>query len=291
MTPPCPQQTCPNFRRKTFIVRDGRFYRQSEARLIQRFRCKSCGKRFSHATGSLELHQKKRRVNLRLRELLCSGVSMRRCARLLNIHRTTVERKLAYLARKAELSQAAFMASLKGQVQHLQFDDLITSEHSKLKPLTVSLAVDATRRRILGVEVESLAAFGTMAEVSRKKYGRRTTRHIEGLRRLFSTIAPVVSPHALVESDEHTNYPPIVAHFLPGRTHQRYPGGRGAIVGQGELKKLRFDPLFTLNHTCAMLRANINRLIRKTWCTTKRPEMLQRHLIIYVDFHNQTYLK
>jgi transposase-like protein len=291
MTPHCPNQACPDFRCKTFVVRDGRFYRQSEARFIQRFRCQTCGKRFSHATGTLELHQKKRRVNSRLRELLCSGVSMRRCARLLNIHRTTVERKLVYLARKAELSQQAFLASIKGQVKQLQFDDLITSEHSKLKPLTVSLAVDAERRWILGVEVESLAAFGTQAELSRKKYGRRPTRHIEGLRRLFTRIVPTIAASALVESDEHKNYPPIVAQFLPGRTHQSYPGGRGAIVGQGELKKLRFDPLFTLNHTCAMLRANINRLIRKTWCTTKRPEMLQRHLMIYVDYHNQVYLK
>ena len=216
---------------------------------------------------------------------------MRRCARLLNIHRTTVERKLVYLARKAELSQQAFLASIKGQVNQLQFDDLITSEHSKLKPLTVSLAVDAERRWILGVEVESLAAFGTLAELSRKKYGRRPTRHLEALQRLFTNIAPTIAPRALVESDEHTNYPPVVASFLPGRIHQRYPGGRGAIVGQGELKKLRFDPIFTLNHTCAMLRANINRLIRKTWCTTKKAEMLQRHLMIYLDFHNQVYLK
>ena len=216
---------------------------------------------------------------------------MRRCARVLNIHRTTVERKLDYLARKAELSQKAFLASIKGKVQHLQFDDLITSEHSKLKPLTVTLAVDAERRWILGAEVESLAAFGNLAELSRKKYGRRPTRHLEALQRLFTNITPTIAPHALVESDEHTNYPPVVARFLPGCTHQRYPGGRGAVVGQGELKKLRFDPLFTLNHSCAMLRANINRLIRKTWCTTKKPVMLQRHIMIYVDFHNQVYLK
>ena len=82
-----------------------------------------------------------------------------------------------------------------------------------------------------------------------------------------------------------------MARYLPGRDYRQYPGGRGAIAGQGELKKKKHDPLFILNHTCAMLRGCINRLIRRTWCTTKRPRRLQMHLDLYVDFHNRTYLK
>ena len=62
------------------------------------------------------------------------------------------------------------------------------------------------------------------------------------------------------------------------------------MTGQGELKKLRFDPLFALNHTCAMLRANINRLFRRTWCTTKKKECLEDHLAVYMDFHNRVLL-
>jgi len=38
-------------------------------------------------------------------------------------------------------------------------------------------------------------------------------------------------------------------------THRTVKGRRGSIAGQGELKKIGFDPLFSLNHTCAMLRA------------------------------------
>jgi hypothetical protein len=36
-----------------------------------------------------------------------------------------------------------------------------------------------------------------------------------------------------------------------------------------------------------MLRANINRLFRRTWCTTKKPERLEQHLAVYMDFHNR----
>ncbi|MBD67124.1 MAG: hypothetical protein CME62_18130, partial [Halobacteriovoraceae bacterium] len=61
---------------------------------------------------------------------------------------------------------------------------------------------------------------------------------------------------------------------------------RGCIAGQGELKKLRRDPLFALNHTCAMLRDNISRLVRKSWCVSQSIEKLQLHLDLYMKFHN-----
>ena len=63
------------------------------------------------------------------------------------------------------------------------------------------------------------------------------------------------------------------------------------MAGQGELKKVAFDPLFLINHTCATLRANINRLIRKTWCTTKDPQRLKDHLDVFIYFYNEELLK
>jgi hypothetical protein len=35
----------------------------------------------------------------------------------------------------------------------------------------------------------------------------------------------------------------------------------------------------------------VNRLIRRTWCTTKKRERLKDHLDIYVQFHNEVLLK
>jgi hypothetical protein len=34
-----------------------------------------------------------------------------------------------------------------------------------------------------------------------------------------------------------------------------------------------------------MFRANINRLVRRTWCTTKTLESLENHLMIFVDYY------
>lgn len=216
---------------------------------------------------------------------------MRRAALNLQIHRTTVERKFCYLAKKASRANNDFRRKKKNKVVHLQFDDLITIEHTKMKPLTITLAVDARTRQILGARVARIGAFGLLAERSRRKYGKRPNRHKQALTTLFKQIAPTVSPIALIESDEHKRYPEIVAQFLPNREYKQYKGGRGCIAGQGELKKLKFDPLFILNHSCAILRANINRLIRRTWCTTKRPRCLQMHLEIFIEYYNSTYLR
>lgn len=198
---------------------------------------------------------------------------------------------MRYLARKARLKNKKFLKSQEAKVVHLQFDDLITIEHTKMKPLTISLAVNAKTRHILGAKVARIGAFGHLAEKSRKKYGTRPNRHLTALHSLFSEISPTVAAGALVESDEHKRYAAIVSKFLNGREYKQYKGGRGCIAGQGELKKLGFDPLFALNHTCAMLRYCVNRLARKTWCTTKKPGRLQMHLEIFIDHYNSVYLK
>ena len=111
---------------------------------------------------------------------------MRRAAIILNIHRKTVKRKMDFLAERARERHDFFLDSLKKDlVDHLQFDDLITTEHTKLKPLSISIAVDAKRRFILGAEVSVIPAFGLLAKFSRKKYGRRSNGHKKGLSRLF----------------------------------------------------------------------------------------------------------
>ncbi len=172
------------------------------------------------------------------------------------------------------------------KVYEMQFDDLETFEHTKLKPLSVTLAVEKNSRIILGFEVSQMPAKGVLALKSVKKYGRRKDLRPVARDALFSKIKMKVSEIATIESDSNPHYINDVKKHFPNAYHKTYLGGRSSIVGQGELKKLTFDPLFSLNHTCAMFRANINRLIRKTWCTTKKIENLARHIEIYMYFHN-----
>ena len=283
MLPGCPNTRCPSPQPR----KNGTYYRTSDAKSVQRWVCRGCQRHFSAATFQAAYRQNKRRVNPEVAKLLSSGVSQRRIALLLSIHRITVARKLAFLAQAAELGHESWLATLP-KVSEVEFDDLITLEHTKCKPLAVSLAVEAVTRRILGFEVSTIPASGPLAALSRKKYGIRPNRRPHGLQRLFDKIRNALDAKVSFRSDED---PLMVRRNFPGAAHHRSPGGRGCVTGQGELKKLRYDPLFSLNHTCAMLRANINRLFRRTWCTTKKADCLRRHLAVYVEFHNTVLLK
>lgn len=258
--------------------------------MIQRYRCKYCGTRFSNATFSELYRQKKRRINTPLLQLLSSSISMRRSALLLGVHRKTVERKLPFLAKRARRLNDLSLQKLKGRVFNIQIDDLITKENSKLKPLSVTLVVDENRRTILAVEVSQIPSFGHLAKFATRKYGHRKDEHFEGLTRVFEKIAPIVSSEVVVKSDEHKRYPAYISAYLPKAKHITFKSERGCVAGQGELKKVHFDPLFVVNHTCALLRANVNRLVRKTWCTTKDPDRLKDHLDIFIYFYNETLL-
>ena len=269
----------------TDFVLFGKFYRNSDSEWVQRYRCLKCKSSFSSATFNACFRQKKRNKNEILRKLLCSGVSQRRAARILSLHRVTVSRKFAFLALEAMFHFRS------GNVMHskakvIEFDDLETFEHTKCKPLSVTLAVESGTRRILGVEVSEMPARGLLVKKA-KKYGRRLDCRYQARERLFGWIKDLVEPGAVIKSDSNPHYGPSVAKHFPESPHKRYEGKRGSLGGQGELKKVRFDPLFSLNHTCAKLRADINRLFRRTWCTTKRKNQLYAHLILYANYHNQ----
>ena len=268
------------------IVRNGYFLRKSDGQLIQKFRCRDCNRDFSDATFSLCVNQNKRHVNSALANLLCSGVSQRRLAMLYGLSRTTVARKLVFMGTHIRNSFDRIADTARSRVVHMQFDDLETFEHSKLKPLSVTIAVEATTRKILGFEVSSMPAKGKLAKLSREKYGQRADGRKQARARLFQKISKLVLETALIRSDMNPHYGPDVKAFFPNAIHKPTKGQRGCVTGQGELKSGGYDPIFSLNHTYASARANMNRLFRRTWCTTKKSERLELHLALYAAFHN-----
>ena len=268
------------------VKKHGRFRRSSDCRSIQRFMCKRCDKSFSLALNDPAYNHKKRRVNYPIKTALASCMSQRRIALLMHVSRTTVARKLRYWGDLCRQQQRDFLEAHSQRITQLQFDELQTIEHSKCKPLSVAVAVSENDRKILGIEVSSMPATGHLAVISRKKYGKRPDHRREGLRQLFRQILSSVSPNLHISSDEHPYYKPIVDDLFPNAVYTQSKGEKAAITGQGELKKKHRDPLFSINHTLAMLRANINRLVRRTWCTTKKPQRLADHLAIYMNVHN-----
>ena len=114
---------------------------------------------------------------------------------------------------------------------------------------------------------------------------------MEGLQALFTKISPLLAQNACIYSDKHLFYVSVIKQQCPHARHIQTKGEKSTVEGQGELKKGCKDPLFYINQPLAMLRANINRLIRKTWCTTKYIDRLRDHLAIYMSAHNSVLTK
>jgi transposase-like protein len=279
--------------RKRHIVRKGRFFRKDDSKWIARFKCLRCKRSFSNARFSDCYRQKKRRINPEIDFLFSSWVSQRRISRRLKIDLKTVARKLVFLGSVAKRERLEYLKTLSqdgSQIEECQFDELETFEKTKCLPLSVPLVIGSGKKhkqRILSFRVASMPAKGMLAEISRKKYGRRKDERRREVKALFEELGSVLSPDVKITTDQNPKYPGWIQAQFPKARHVTTKGRRGCSTGFGELKRIGFDPLFSLNHSCAMLRANINRLARKTWYTTKRADRLEAHLEIYVRYHNR----
>ncbi len=266
-------------------VRHGRFYRKDDAQTIQRYRCKACGKCYSSATYTPTYRHKRRRLNRLVEIDIVFGTGQRDIARKHGCARKTVARKITFLAEQARLKVAAWLAE-QPLFGHVQWDELITFEHSRLKPLSVAVMVAVGHRTILGFGVAPIPASGLIAKRAAEKYGKRPDRSGPMRKRLLKKLTPSLQPNVFIESDEHARYKSEIEKALPKSSHKQYPSVQGSLTGQGELKRTQFDPLFTIDHTLAMLRDNIKRLSRRNWCTTKKPKVLADILTIYMHHHN-----
>lgn len=267
-------------------VRDGFYSRADDSKFIQRWQCKKCGKKFSSATFKPTYRQKKRRINATVRFCLASNMCQRDIAELVGVDVKTIAARLIWQARLSRAKNNRYIDALikqHGPIKCVQFDDLLTFEHTNCKPLTVPIAIIDGMRVPLGFGVASIPANGALAAISRKRYGKRPDNSRATREGLFEQLKLILPPDVHFKTDGHDHYRTLIKKHFPNATHAVFKSEKGCVVGQGELKKKRFDPLFSVNHSFATLRAKVNRLNRRTWCTTKLPARLADHIDIFID--------
>ena len=278
----CPRCDAP----RVSLVRDGFYHRADDSKSIQRIRCKICSKRFSAATSLPTYRQKKRRINSTIRFCLASNMCPRDIAELVGVNIKTVAARLIWQAKLSRQKNRRFIQTFikqHGPIMCVQFDDLVTFEHTNCKPLTVPFAVIDDCRVPLSFRVAQIPAFGRLAALSRKRYGKRADHSFAARHNLFKELSDVLPENVHFKTDGHAQYPSLIKRYFPNGSHAVHISERGSVVGQGELKKTRFDHLFCVNHSFANVRAKVNRLNRRTWCTTKRADRLADHIDIYID--------
>lgn len=268
------------------IRKGGSYYRTSDRKRVQRYVCTRCNTHFSSSTLHDCYWQKKRHMNSKVARQLVAGVSLRESGRVLNLNRKTIARKLRFMADRAR-EELRVHNNAHPKAIEIQFDDLETFVHTKCKPVSISLAVESRTRRILGFEIAPMPCNGRLAKKSLLKYGLRKDNRSEARDKLFESLKPLVHSCVEIKTDENPHYPPSIRKHFPGCNHIRIKGGRSCSTGQGELKKLAFDPIFSFNHTAATARYRMSRLIRKTWCTSKNMRGIEDHFALLAIFHNQ----
>lgn len=270
----------------------GSYVRKSDAQEIQRYRCAQCKRSFSSATFHPCYRQKKRHKNNEILKLLSASVSQRRIAILLNLNKKTVHRKFLFLALICALKNLKYLNTLKNNpLTEVYMDEMEDKVHTKCKPVSIAVMV-SENREILGHFVSPIMPKNkNLYKICLEKYPHWKDQSKKGFGELLKKAQGVLLEKVKIHTDDKLMYKREIKLNYPHSIHIAEKSRRAVIAGLGELKEGGYDPLFPLNHTCAMIRANVNRLVRRTWCTTKKLENLSKHIEIYTYFHNTRLLK
>jgi hypothetical protein len=219
-----------------------------------------------------------------------SKVTHRQSARLLSCSRKTVLSRVELLGRHARELHTHLLERARPSTfdrRSFQLDELETFEHSRrLAPLTVPVLIDRVSRFVLDARVAPLPARGDLRPSDRRRklvrestLGKRKSGSRAAVAACFEQLAKATRGRmgGLVQTDRKSSYRRIVRDLLPGWAHERF---------SSKLERSPGNPLFAINHTLAMLRDGLSRLVRRTWAGPKRASALDHHVWIWIAWRN-----
>lgn len=292
--PFCPTDSCPARAGGLTLrfQRDGSYRRATDGRSVARFRCRICKRRFSSQSFRLDYRLKLPRLNVPILGLFASKVTHRQTARILRIDRKTVHHRLRLFGtamkrwHEGVLGRARNRGGMQGS---FSLDELETYEQDRrLQPVTVPVLIHRATRFIVHFETADLPARGRLSvrdqarKLAREKSNGR--RHSGSSRVVDACFSALASVHAESEPvqlvmDRKRTYPPLV------RKHFK---DRCSILIREHSKSPRntVNPLFPINHTLAMMRDQVSRLVRRSWAASKLQAELRHHLWIFAAWRN-----
>ena len=288
----CPYDDCVHHRRAAFPWRRRGFFRRKvDGRRVQRFECLGCERRFSTQSFRLDYRLKKPHLTGRVFEHLVAKTTLRQIGRSLETTRKTVERRLALLGDHCAQFHAERLrcARVHGGLQgDWSLDELETYEADrKLKPVTVPVLIDRSTGFVMHTECAPMAPRGprTPAEEERLKRiqaseGRRRSGSTRAIKQTFGVLAKNVASTGAVQvtTDKKESYGSCLRKLFGERLEHH-------TVSSKRKRDIR-NPLFRINHTLAMLRDGISRLVRQTWAASKDRVQLQVHLWVWNCYRN-----
>ena len=288
----CPHSDCASVSLRGFRYRrHGCFSRACDGRSVQRFRCRTCRRTFSTQTFRLDYRLRKPALHFHLMGLFASKVTHRQSARILHCTRRTVARRLALLGSHCQAFHRRMLARARarcGLLGVFQLDELETFEHNRrLAPVTMPILIGRKSYFIVDLKTAALPCRGGLSKSDRikkeereKASGKRTSGSREAVEACFRTLAEVHFPRGpvSVETDRKPSYATSLRRIFGRRLFHERTHSRE--------KRNYANPLFPINHTLAMARDSVSRLVRRTWAASKKRERLAWHAWIWAVWRN-----
>lgn len=290
--PRCPYPDCESLSRASFRWRrKGSFRRRCDGRSVQRFLCLHCRRFFSTQSFRVDYRLHKPALSLSAFRDFVSKVTQRQSARTLGCSRRTIAHRLLLLGRHCRefhgrvLDDAILHGGLLGR---FQLDELETFEHNRrLAPVTVPVLIEKRTLFVVDVQTAPLPARGRLkpADLKRKlareeRDGPRRSGSTAAVRQSFERLAAVHSRHSTVyvRSDRKTTYRTTLRRIFGARVAHEQVSSKD--------RRDRGNRLFAINHTLAMLRDGLSRLVRRSWAASKKRARLESHLWIWIAYRN-----
>jgi hypothetical protein len=269
-------------------VKKGYYLTQWNHQKVPRYQCRACKKKFSSHTFYRTYKQKKPYLNEPIFQLYCSATTQRRIAKLLKINFKTVVRKFLFLAKNAESEHLERLSKRSFDVSSVQFDEMLSFEHTRLKPLSIALAVQKKGHKVIDIQVAECHYQGRLSAIALSKYGPRLDKSNEARKKVLETLQSQVQKTCHIITDAKPQYKSEASRYVPlAQLHQiNNRGGRLRRLLQSRRRNIK-DPMFELNLVAAKIRHNLSRMARKVWVTTKKAERLQKHLLLFIAYHNE----
>ena len=291
--PHCPIGSCPSRRAPEAFrcQKKGRYLRECDLRIVQRFQCLACRRYFSVQTFRLDYRLHKPTIHVALFDTFISKVTQRQAARNLQCTRKTVVHRLKLLSAHGRafharaLERVRLRGGLKGD---FQLDELETFENSRrLAPLTMPALIEIHSYFVLHLEVAPLPCRGNLRprDLEKKlererKEGPRRSGSRAAVEKCFRKLAEVRAPYCdlVIATDHKSTYPSVLRQVMPGNyCHVRH---------SSTTRRDYFNPLFPINHTLAMLREGVSRLVRRSWGASKLRAWLECHAWVWLAYRN-----
>ena len=213
---------------------------------------------------------------------------MRQAARLTGAARETVARRMRYLGAHC---RAYHEAAVKGHGLAGVFlmDELESFETDRLiQPVTVPVLIQGGSLFVIHVETAPLPSRGRLDAYRTLRKMRNEARF--GVRKSGSRAAVESTLLQLrtllkngeflhIRTDKKSTYRALV------RRHFAKSFGSHELVSS-KRRRTRRNPLFAINHTLAMMRDGVSRLVRRSWGASKLRERLDDHLWIWISYRN-----